>query len=203
MRLHYYTTAVPNSYCVGVHNGHGFGSLFARLFFKVAAKTAAKAAVKVAAKTAARAAASAAKNAGRKALKVITTKGADIAKKAAKEAIKKAAEAGGDFAAEKIASLTEKALKTKLPEDLVHSVSDIAKQGVKAVGSKATSAAGRSVDTLIDKGVSKAERVAGIQRAGKRKQPPVRVRAKKKKVAVKRTAVEKKWNSIVQLMNDE
>ena len=69
MKLFYYTTAVPNSNCVGVHNGHGFGSLFAKLFSKVAAKTAAKAAANVASKV------------GRKALKIVTTKGPDIAKK--------------------------------------------------------------------------------------------------------------------------
>ena len=43
---------------------------------------------------------------------------------------------------------------------LVHLISDIAKQGVKAVGSKATSAAARSVD----KGVTKTEQTAGIKR---------------------------------------
>ena len=48
MRLHHYAPAVPNSYCVGVHNGHGFGSLFAKLFSKVAAKTVAKTAAKAA-----------------------------------------------------------------------------------------------------------------------------------------------------------
>ena len=36
------------SYCVGIHNGHGLGSVFARLFSKIAAKTAAKAAARVA-----------------------------------------------------------------------------------------------------------------------------------------------------------
>lgn len=176
MKLFYYTTAVPNSYCVGVHNGHGFGSLFAKLFSKVAAKTAAKAAAKVASKV------------GRKALKIVTTKGPDIAKKAAKEAIEKAAEAGGNFAVEKINSLTKKAIqKTNLPENIIHSVSDTLKQGVKTAGSKATNAANLGVDTLVDKGV------AGIKRKGEK------LTSEAKKLASR----DKRWNTIVQLMNED
>ena len=216
MRLHYYTTAVPNSYCVGVHNGHGFGSLFARLFSKVAARTVAKVAIK----TAARAAAKVARVAGRKALKFVTTKGADIAKKAAKQAIKQAVETGGNFAAEKIASLTEKALNTKLPEDLVHSISDIAQQGVKAAKGRVTKAADRTVETAINKGVTKAEQVAGIKRkqpppaqvarrnhGGKRRKQPgvhegIRI-AGRKQVTGKRQKRDEKWNSLVQRMNED
>ena len=185
MRLHYYTPAVPESYCVGVHNGHGFGSLFARLFSKVAAKTTSIAA-KIAAKTATKAATKIAKTAGRKALKVLTTKGADLAKKVAKEAIATAAEVGGQYALQKINSATESALKTQLPPELVHSIADVAKKGLQTVGSKARNVATHSAHTLIDKGVVRAEQVGGIKRK------PVRVQrggAKKKKVRKKEREV--------------
>ena len=176
MRLQYYTTAVPNSYCVGVHNGHGFGSLFARLFSKVAAKTASKTA-----KVATKAATKVVKAAGQKALKVVTTKGPKVAEKAVKKALKQAVKAGGNFAAEKINSLTDKALKTKLPPDIVHSISDAAKQGVEAVKGEVTKSLEHG-DTVIG-------------RAGKRKHPG-RIRKSRK-------SRDEKWNSIVQQMNDE
>ena len=152
MRLHYYTPAVPESYCVGIHNGHGFGSLFARLFSKVAAKTAAKAAVKVA------------KVAGRKALKVVTTKGAAVAKKAAKQAYKEAAKGVKTYATEKIADWTEKGLKSKVPDSFVHSVSAAATRGVNAADKAVHKV---DVNALIDKGAKHilgVEPVAGVKR---------------------------------------
>ena len=153
MRLHYYTTAVPNSYCVGVHNGHGFGSLFAKLFSKVAAKSAAKAAAKAAARV------------GRKAVKIVATKGAEVTKQAAKKAITKGAEAGAKLLTEKINSTVEKlADNKKIPQGILHSASDALKQGVKALESGVSSTAVRGVDDLVDKGVSKAEQIAGIKR---------------------------------------
>lgn len=179
MRLHYYTPAVPQCYCVGVHNGHGFGSLFAKLFSKVATKTAATAArvaAKSAAKAAAKAAVKVARTAGKKALKVVTTKGADLAKQVAKEALNTAAEVGGEFALQKINSAAE-AVSSKLPPELVHSIANVAKTGVKTVGSSAREAAIRKTEQLIDKGVARAEQVGGL----KRKAPAHRQPKKKKK----------------------
>ena len=179
MRLHYYAPAVSQSYCVGVHNGHGFGSLFARLFSKVAVKTAARAAVKVA------------KVAGRKALKVVTTKGADFARKTAENLIKEGARAGTELAIQKINSLTESALKTRLPASVVHTISDVVREGTRTVGSKVANSATDKALTLIDKGVTRAEQVAGI----KRKATTVHKRkatVKKKKATGKKTAANRK-----------
>ena len=177
MRLHYFTPAVPQCYCVGVHNGHGFGSLFAKLFSKVATKTAttaARVAAKSAAKAAAKAAVKVARTAGKKAVKVVTTKGADLAKQVAKEALNTAAEVGGEFALQKINSAAE-AVSSKLPPELVHSIANVAKTGVKTVGSSAREAAIRKTEQLIDKGVARA--VGGL----KRKAPAHRQPKKKKK----------------------
>ena len=184
MRLHYYTTAVPNSYCVGVHNGHGFGSLFAKLFSKVAAKTAAKAAAKVAAKV------------GRKAVKTLAPKVAEFAKKAGKEALTKGVEIGANLATEKINSVAEKA-REKLGNHpgFVDSVSGVLKEGVNAAKVGASSAAAKGVDVLVDKSVRKAEQVAGI----KRKQPSLKGEEKKHKVVTR----DSKWNSIVKRMNQD
>ena len=77
MRLHYYAPAVSNSYCVGIHNGHGIGSVFAKLFSKVAAKTAAQAAARVA------------KTAGKKVLSAVAKKGSELGKQAIEQGISK------------------------------------------------------------------------------------------------------------------
>ena len=137
MLLHYYTPTVSP-----YHHGHGFGSIFAKIFSKVAAKTAAKTALNVA------------KTAGKKALSVAAKKGAEIAKEVAKEGLKQAADLGTELAKEKIKDLTETALKTKLPPEIVHSVQSLATKGVDAAGSKVKTL---DVDSLIDKGVSRAE----------------------------------------------
>ena len=139
MRLHYYTPAVSR-YCVGVHNGHGFGSIFARLFSKVAAKAAAKTALSVA------------KTAGKKALKVAAKKGAELAKEAAKEGLKQLTETGTELATQGIKAATEKALHTKLPPAIVHSVQNVALKGVDTAAKKV---AGLDLDSAIDKGVGK------------------------------------------------
>ena len=144
MRLHYYTPAVSR-YCVGVHNGHGFGSIFARLFSKVAAKAAAKTALNVA------------KSAGKKALKVAAKRGAELAKEAAKEGLKQLTETGKELATEGIKTATEKALlNTKLPPAIVHSVHDLAQKGVDSAAKKV---AGLDLDSAIDKG---AQRFKGL-----------------------------------------
>ena len=183
MRLHYYTTAVPNSYCVGVHNGHGFGSLFAKLFSKVAAKTAAKAAAKVAAKV------------GRKAVKTLAPKVAEFAKKAGKEALTKGVEIGANLATEKINSVAEKAREKLGNPGFVDSVSGVLKEGVNAAKVGASSAAAKGVDVLVDKSVRKAEQVAGI----KRKQPSLKGEEKKHKVVTR----DSEWNSLVKRMNED
>ena len=139
MRLHYYTPAVSR-YCVGVHNGHGFGSIFARLFSKVAAKAAAKTALSVA------------KTAGKKALNIAAKKGAELAKEAAKEGLKQLTETGTELTTQGIKAATEKALHTKLPPAIVHSVQNVALKGVDTAAKKV---AGLDLDSAIDKGVGK------------------------------------------------
>ena len=145
MRLHYYAPAVRHSYCVGIHNGHGFGSIFAKLFSKVAAKTAARAAVSVA------------KSAGKKALKVAAKKGAQLAKEVAKEGLKQAADIGTEIATAKINALADSAIKKNLPQDLVHSIRDAATRGVGTAGKTVKSVGTDKVHGLINAGSVKAE----------------------------------------------
>ena len=159
MKLHYYAPAVSESYCVGIHNGHGLGSVFARLFSKIAAKTAAKAAARVA------------KAAGQKALKVAVTKGAQLGKKAlnvaknqgvkvikeyGKEAISKAGEAAADFALEKINSASEKAINKGLPPEAIHSIKGTLERGVKSAQTDVTNAALKKANILVNKASSSA-----------------------------------------------
>ena len=144
MRLHYYAPPVQQSYCVGIHNGHGFGSLFAKIFSKVAAKTAARTAVSVA------------KSAGKKALRIAAKKGAEFAKKAAKEGLKQAAEIGTELATQKINSLAESAVKKNVPPVVVHSIRDVATRGVGTAGHTVKTLGTDKLHGLIDKGSSKA-----------------------------------------------
>ena len=154
MRLHYYAPAVSESYCVGIHNGHGLGSVFARLFSKIAAKTAAKAVARVA------------KVAGQKALKVAAAKGAQLGKKAlnvaknqgvkvikeyGKEALSKAGEAAAVFALEKINSASETAINKGLPPKAIHSIRDTFEKGVRSAQTDATNAALKNANILVDK----------------------------------------------------
>ena len=192
MRLHYYAPAVPQSYCVGIHNGHGFGSLFARLFSKVAVKTAAKAAAKVA------------KVAGRKALKVATTKGAEVAKKFAKQALEEGVKIGTEFATQKIEQLSEKALKAGIPSSVVQSASATAKSGVQSAQDK-TSVVVQGAHTLIDKGASRVGKVGNrlIGAEPKRK----RKRGEKRKLTniINGDAVssDSKRRKLTNIINDE
>ena len=163
MILHYYAPAVPESYCVGIHNGHGLGSVFARLFSKIAAKTAAKAAARVA------------KVAGQKALKVAATRGAQLGKKVlnvaknqgvkvikeyGKEAINKAGEAAADYALEKINSTSEKAINKGLPPQAIHSIRDTLERGVKSAQTDVTNAALKKANILVDKASTSAYKAA-------------------------------------------
>ena len=150
MRLHYYAPPVRLSYCVGIHNGHGFGSVFAKLFSKAAAKTAARAAVSVA------------KTAGKKALTVAAKQGAKLAKEGAKEGLKQAAEIGTELATAKINSLADSAIKKNLPPEIVHSIRDIATRGVGAAGTAVKTVGTNKVEGLIDKGSAKAERLRNL-----------------------------------------
>ena len=153
MILHHYAPAVPESYCVGIHNGHGIGSVFARLFSKVAAKTAAKAA------------ATAAKTAGKKLVKIATTKGMQLGKKAlntvAKEGVKavreygpkalsKAGKVASEFATQKIDSVSDGAIKRGVPAGVVHSLSNAAKTGLNKTGNRVVSAVTTEVNTLLN-----------------------------------------------------
>ena len=185
MKLHYYAPAVSQSYCVGIHNGHGLGSVFARLFSKIAAKNAAKAAARVA------------KAAGKKVLRVAVTKGAQLGKKAlnvaknqgvkvikeyGKEAISKAGEAAADYALEKINSTSEKAINKGLPSEAVHSIKGTLERGVKSAQANVTKAALKNASILVDKASSSVYKAGNryIDKkaekfAGQPKQSPVKI----------------------------
>ena len=156
MRLHHYAPAVPNSYCVGVHNGHGFGSLFAKLFSKVAAKTVAK--------TAAKAALRVAKSVGKKALKEVTKQAPKIIKKVGKTAFEEGTKAVGDYALQKLEEVEKKALNTKLPSSLVHSIADAAKGGVRGLQETAPKKLESKLNSKIDEVKEKIERASGIEK---------------------------------------
>ena len=169
MRLHYYTPAVPHSYCVGVHNGHGFGSLFARIFSKVAVRTAAKAAgvaAKAAAKTAAKTALRVATTTGKKVVKQLAKQGAQVIKETAKGAVKDLTNVAGDFVTQKIAEAQEKALNSNVPAPLVNSLATIATGGVQHLQSKVPKL-NSLIDTNVDKAREKIETVAGVERKKK------------------------------------
>ena len=155
MRLHHYTPIVPRSYCVGVHNGHGFGSLFAKLFSKVAAKTVAK--------TAAKAVARVAKNAGRKALKEVTKQAPKLLKKAGKVALEEGTKAAANFAQDKIQVLKKKGLNSTLPPAITHFVADTAEEGLRKLKHTVPKTIGVIGDRKIDEYTKKLEKVAGIE----------------------------------------
>ena len=156
MRLHHYAPAVPNSYCVGVHNGHGFGSLFAKLFSKVAAKTVAK--------TAAKAALRVAKTVGRKAASQVVKEAPKILKKVGKTVIDEGTNYAGKYVEQKLGELEKKALNTKLPPSLVHSVADAAKGGVKELQTSVPKLLQPKLNSKIDEVKENFERAAGIEK---------------------------------------
>ena len=156
MRLHHYAPAVPNSYCVGVHNGHGFGSLFAKLFSKVAAKTVAK--------TAAKAALRVAKTVGRKAASQVVKEAPKILKDLGKTVIDESTKFAGKVAIEKVGELQKKALNSKLPPSLVHFAADAAKGGVKELQTSVPKLLQPKLNSKIDEVKEKFERAAGIEK---------------------------------------
>ena len=150
MRLHHYTPAVPESYCVGVHNGHGFGSLFAKLFSKVAAKTVAK----TAAKTIARVSKVAARKLAKEAPKLL--------KKAGKVALEEGTKAAANFAQDKIQVLKKKAINSRIPAGLTHSLANIAEEGVQKLQHTVPKTIGAIGNRKIDEYTKKLENAAGI-----------------------------------------
>ena len=155
MRLHHYTPIVPRSYCVGVHNGHGFGSLFAKLFSKVAAKTVAK--------TAAKAVARVAKSAGKRALKEVTKQAPKLLKKAGKAVLEEGTKAAANFAQDKIQVWKKKGLNSTLPPAVTHFVADRAEEGLRKLKHTVPKTIGAIGDTLIHDYTKKLEKVAGIE----------------------------------------
>ena len=155
MRLHHYTPVVPRSYCVGVHNGHGFGSLFAKLFSKVAAKTVAK--------TAAKAVARVAKSAGKRALKEVTKQAPKLLKKAGKAALEEGTKAAANFAQDKIQVWKKKGLNSPLPPAVTHFVADRAEEGLRKLKHTVTKTIGAIGDRKIDEYTKKLEKIAGIE----------------------------------------
>ena len=176
MRLHHYTPAVPESYCVGVHNGHGFGSLFAKLFSKVAAKTVAK----TAAKTIARVSKVAARKLAKEAPKLL--------KKAGKVALEEGTKAAADFAQDKIQVLKKKAINSQIPAGLTHSLANIAEEGVQKLQHTVPKKIGAISDRKIDEYTKKFENAAGISH---RKLSSKKIAATIKKRNIKRKAVNK------------
>ncbi len=154
MRLHHYTPAVPESYCVGVHNGHGFGSLFAKLFSKVAAKTVAKTAAKAVGKAATRGLKVVARKAVKEAPKLL--------KKAGKVALEEGTKAAANFAQDKIQVLKKKAINSQIPAGLTHSLANIAEEGVQKLQHTVPKKIGAIGDRKIDEYTKKFENAAGI-----------------------------------------
>ena len=173
MRLHHYTPAVPESYCVGVHNGHGFGSLFAKLFSKVAAKTVAK--------TAAKAVARVTKVAARK----LAKEAPKLLKKAGKVALEEGTKAAADFAQDKIQVLKKKAINSQIPAGLTHSLANIAEEGVQKLQHTVPKTIGAIGNRKIDEYTKKAENAAGIadkKLSSKKIAAPIKKRNIKRKV---------------------
>ena len=138
MRLHYYYHTASTPY-LGVyhhHYGHGLGSIFARLFSKVAAKTAAKTAL------------TAAKVAGRKVLKVAVKQGTQLAKEVAKKGLEEAKTLGKDLAVQGINALGEAAINKGIPADLVHNVSNIAREGAHTVVDRLGTVADKRINRI-------------------------------------------------------
>ena len=163
MKLQYYAPAVAESYCVGIHNGHGLGSVFARLFSKIAAKTAAKAAAKVttaAGKKALKVVVNKGAQLGKKALNVAQNQGVKVIKKYGKKAISKAGKAASKYALEKINTASEKAINKGLPPEAVHSIKDTLERGVKSAQVDVTNAALKKANILVDKASSSAYKTA-------------------------------------------
>ena len=161
MRLFHYTPTVPHSYCVGVHNGHGFGSLFARLFSKVAAKTVAKTAAKTALRVA--------KSAGRRALKEVTNQAPKILKEVGKTVLEEGSKIGGQYIKNKIDETAKKALNTPLPTSLVHSVTGAATRGIEKFERTVVPKLNTQLNSHIDRATEKIEKAAGIEKKRKRK----------------------------------
>ena len=176
MRLHHYTPAVPESYCVGVHNGHGFGSLFAKLFSKVAAKTVAK--------TAAKAVARVSKVAARK----LAKEAPKLLKKAGKVALEEGTKAAANFAQDKIQVLKKKAINSQIPASLTHSLANIAEEGVQKLQHTVPKTIGAIGNRKIDEYTKKLENAAGI---ADKKLSSKKIATTIKKRNIKRKAVNK------------
>ena len=172
MRLHYYTTAVPNSYCVGVHNGHGFGSLFARIFSKVAARTAARVVGRVA------------KTVGTKVLKTAVRRGVPLLrkvkpliKKSVEKGLEKGIEIGGEYVINKLERGADAVLKNHVPPETLQKAKATIREGVGRAQKKITDITERGVETLIDKSTAKInqlERKGGVKRKNPSKSPVAR-----------------------------
>ena len=215
MLLHYYTPVVPESYCVGVHNGHGFGSLFARLFSKVAAKTAAKAAIRVAKSAGRRAlrhvtkqAPKLIKSAGQKALRQVTRQAPKLVKEAANTALQEGSKAVGSFVNQKIEETKEKVLRnTKLPPPLINSIAKTATGGVTKLQSKAVPKLISTVNSHIDNAREKIEKASNIKnleskkRKSRRKNKIVRGKVNRTRVINNNRLEKEKLNNI--LHNEE
>lgn len=180
MRLHHYTPAVPESYCVGVHNGHGFGSLFAKLFSKVAAKTIAKTAAKAVGRAATRVVKVAARKAAKEAPKLL--------KKAGKKVLEEGTKAAANFAQDKIQVLKKKAINSRIPADLTYSLANIAEEGVQKLQHTVPKTIGAIGNRKIDEYTKKLENVAGIANkklSSKKIATPIKKRNIKRKVVNK------------------
>ena len=158
MRLHYYTPAVSNSYCVGVHNGHGLGSLFAKLFSRIAAKSSSRPMLKAVQGIV-----------GRKELSRRVNQVSGMAKRVAKDSIRSGAKLGAKAIGSKIRSLENAMINKGDTPDIVHNLSDVlvkgSREGINKLGISARKRAG----IFIDKASERVKRVGAIPKKRKRK----------------------------------
>ena len=192
MRLFYYAPAVSSSYCVGIHNGHGIGSIFAKLFSKVAAKTAAKAAAKVVKSTGKKIiTAATAKGAeiGKQALAVAKDKGTTVVKNLGKKAVYKLGKKTGHFINQGIDKGKEAAIKLGVDPRVAQSQTDQLKRGVNSRVKVARNAVLRrgnqAVNELVGANLEEARGKKAINstssnRPTSNNQPPDRVKLKRK-----------------------
>ena len=153
MRLFYYAPAVASSYCVGIHNGHGIGAVFARLFSKVAAASAAKAVQRVVKSTGKKIlTAATAKGAeiGKQALAVAKDKGTTVVKNLGKKAVYKLGKKTGHFINQGIDKGKEAAIKLGVDPRVARAEANQLKRGVKHVTREARNAVLRQGNQAVN-----------------------------------------------------
>lgn len=149
MRLFHYAPAVSNSYCVGIHNGHGIGSVFGKIFSRVAAKSAARAATAAAKRGAAKIVRAAVPS-----LRIALGKAIDQGKNLAREHGKELIQKGSRVLGEKASSLVDRASTVAeslgVPQRTTHLLSSHAKDAVNETLTRGAKAADLNLDQGLD-----------------------------------------------------